>query len=172
MIKERTVNKIYLVEHLIAAMRAEISELRRSFEQARETTVTAPCRMQSRFDTKGVEAAWVADGLARALKEKDRQIAELERFRPDNGNGKVAIGSVVELLHAEGGGREIYFIVPAGGGREIESCRLVIKTVTSTAPLGNAMIGKKDGEEVVIPIERPRTVIVKVLASKCHLLGD
>ena len=62
-------DKIHLIEKLTTMLKASIEGQQKSFESARQASVDAPGRMQSRYDTTGIESAWVADGLAMALRE-------------------------------------------------------------------------------------------------------
>ena len=144
------INKTTLLGEIIQKLEAEIKQLRESFEEAKLTSIEAPGRMQSRYDTMGVEAAWVADGLAKSLEEKVEGVYKLKNFRMPEDPERVSIGCLVGIGPDNGDVESIYWILPACGGITIPiDNNLTLQTVMPQAPVARALIGKSLDDEVM-----------------------
>ena len=136
----------FLIEHL----RSEIERINEGYEHARHTSIDAPGRMASRYDTMGVEAAWRADGLKKNIVEKERAVAYLEALRNKEIGDRVEVGAAVGIGPKEGT-VELYFLVlPAAGGITIplEGVSEEVLSVTVEAPVARALVGHKLGDLV------------------------
>lgn len=153
-------DKMNLKELLIRMIKADIEKQRQSFESARQASIDAPGRMQSRYDTMGIESAWVADGLARAIQEKVLNLKYLETFQWDESPVCVGIGSIVKILSSDSPDPEYFFILPVLSGYELCENGLTVTTLSPETPLGKVLIGKKAGEKIPVtfPIHRIITI--------------
>jgi transcription elongation GreA/GreB family factor len=102
-------------------------------------------KAESKYDTRGLEAAYLAGGQARQAKEildsiKLYQTLAVRNFADDE---PIDLTAVVEL--DADGTRSIYFIGPKNGGLEIEHQRKEIMVITPQSPLGRNLLGKKTG---------------------------
>jgi hypothetical protein len=159
------INKEALLGEIIRKLEAEIKKLRESFEEAKLTSIEAPGRMQSRYDTMGVEAAWVADGLAKSLEEKVEGTYKLKNFTLPENPEKVSLGCVVGIGPEDGGVVNLYFILPACGGISITvDNNMIIQTVMPQAPVARALIGKSLDDEVIVRRDRKEPDTIQYLA--------
>lgn len=159
------INKVALLSEIISKLEGEIKKLRESFEEAKLTSIEAPGRMQSRYDTMGVEAAWVADGLAKSLEEKVEGVYRLKNLRLPENPEKVSLGCVVGIGPNENGVENLYFILPACGGISITvKNNLVVQTVMPQAPVARALIGKSLDDEVSVRRNREEPDTIQYLA--------
>ena len=144
------INKAVLLQQIINELERELAQLRAGYEEARLTSIEAPGRMQSRYDTMGVEAAWVADGLAKNFEEKAEGLSRIKQFRLPNNPKQVAIGCVVGIGPESGTVERIFFILPACGGVSVplEDGIMTVQTVMSQAPIARKLIGKELDDEV------------------------
>ncbi len=156
-------NKTHLKERLITMIKADIEKQRQSFGSARQASIDAPGRMQSRYDTTGIESAWVADGLARALREKESNLRCLESFHWSESTTYVSIGSVVKILSSDSPAPEYFFVVPVLSGYEFFENGLTITTLSPETPLGSVLVGKKGGEKIEVNFPTRRTITVEEL---------
>jgi hypothetical protein len=140
-----------LLQGIVALLEEEVADIRIGFEEARRTSIESPGRMQSRYDTMGVEAAWVADGLAKNLKSKIESLARLRQLRLPPAPLKGCVGAVVGVGTPEGS-ESIYFILPGGGGQTVQPSEkgAPVVIVTPGSPAGKALIGKEIGDEVIV----------------------
>lgn len=143
------INKTALLQEIIHKLEAEVKQLRESFEEAKLTSIEAPGRMQSRYDTMGVEAAWVADGLAKSIEEKVEGVYKLKNFRMPEDPERVSIGCLVGIGPENGDIESVFWILPACGGISVPlDDNLTLQTVMPQAPVARALIGKSLDDEV------------------------
>lgn len=154
-------DKKNLLTQLISLIQDDIEKQRKSFEFARNTSIDAPGRMQSRYDTMGVESAWVADGLAKALNEKEMYIARLQTFQFNELSNNICLGSIIVISDGESSSLEYYFILPVASGYKLKERDITLTTITPLTPIGKVLIGKQVGEEIKIQFPKPRTIVIK-----------
>ena len=157
------INKTTLKEQLIAIIKADIEKHRKSFESAKQASIDAPGRMQSRYDTMGIESAWVADGLAKTLVEKEKNLMHLEACHFADTAGCICLGSIVALSSSDSPTLEYFFLLPIFSGYELEERNITITTLTPETPLGKVLIGKQRGEKREVNFPCRRTITVEVL---------
>ena len=162
--ESKMIDKKELLSCLILLIKDDIEKQRRSYESARNASIDAPGRMQSRYDTIGVESAWVADGLAKALNEKEMFINRLANFRLDEVGDKVSLGSIIGISTEGTSLLEYYFMLPVAGGYKLQVGDKTIITLTPITPLGKTLIGKQVGDEIDIKFPKERTIVIDEVA--------
>jgi transcription elongation GreA/GreB family factor len=50
----------------------------------------------------------------------------------------------------------VFFVVPQGGGTELEVDRVRVTVVTPSSPVGAALIGRRAGEDFELPVRGVR----------------
>ncbi len=103
-------------------------------------------KAENKYDTRGLEAAYLAGGQARQAREIQDSIAlyeslPLKNFAPGD---PIDVTALVEL--EADNTRATYFIGPKSGGLEIMHRRREIRDITPQSPLGQNLIGRKTGE--------------------------
>jgi len=149
-------NKALLVEKIIASLDAELALLAQSARSAHEEATHEQSRAENKYDTRGLEASYLARGQSRQAAETLAAREEYGAFKPRQFKPGEAIdlGAVVEL---EGDGAPaLYFIGPRAGGTEIVHQRRPIVVMTPQSPLGSQLVGRKQGDRLVMEIGRSR----------------
>jgi hypothetical protein len=87
--------RLAILEHL----RAELALITRAAQLARDEAISEESRAENKYDTRGQEAADLAEGQARLAAEIETSIAVyttllIPDFSPDQG---IAVGAVVEV---------------------------------------------------------------------------
>jgi len=158
------IDKKNLIKQLIALIDNDINNQRKAFEIARQTTIDVPGRMQSRYDTMAIESAWVADGLAKALNEKEMSKARLLTLKLDESfKNNVRIGSIVEISSSDTSKLEYFFILPVASGYSLIEKDKKMTTLTPTTPLGKVLIGKEVGDEIEVNFPTKRLICIEKL---------
>ncbi|GAB61726.1 MAG: hypothetical protein DWB56_00640 [Candidatus Jettenia sp.] len=157
------VDKTNLKEQFIRMVKTDIEKQRQSFESARQASIDAPGKMQSRYDTMGIESAWVADGLGRALREKELNLKYLETFQWTEFRICVGIGSIVKILSSDTPDPEYFFVLPVLSGYELCENDMTITTLSPETPLGKVLLGKKTGEKIPVNFPTHRTITIEEL---------
>ena len=145
---------------VLEALRARVAEdLAAAVATQRETVAGATheeSRAENDKDTRGLEASYLARGLAARvaeLEEAARRLAALEprAFRDDD---PVALGALVTVEEEEEPEPQRYFMAPAGGGIKLAVGGARVQVVTPASPLGRTLLGKRAGDEVELRTPR------------------
>jgi transcription elongation GreA/GreB family factor len=140
------VKKNQLLKRIIAALTQSLGVLEKAARASHEEATHESSRAESKYDTRGLEAAYLAGGQARQTKETLDAIARYESLALK----KFAAGDPIDLtalveLEVDGA-RSWFFIGPKSGGLEIEHQGEEIIVITPQSPLGQNLIGKKAGQ--------------------------
>ena len=139
-------SKRQLLKRILAALTQSLSVLEKAARASHEEATHESSRAESKYDTRGLEAAYLAGGQARQTKEILDAIAlyeslGLKKFAPDD---PFDLTALVEL--EADGARSWFFIGPKSGGLEIEHQGQEIMVITPQSPLGQNLMGKKTGQ--------------------------
>jgi transcription elongation GreA/GreB family factor len=139
-------NKRAVLKKIIARLTGELEVYFRAAEYARAEATHEQNKAENKYDTRGLEASYLARGQSKQAAEIEAAIVEFEKlgakkFAPGDAIG---IGALVELEQL--GERNFYFLGPRAGGTEIEHDRKEILVITLQSPLGDQLAGKKPGD--------------------------
>jgi transcription elongation GreA/GreB family factor len=151
------VDKQALISRVIGQLTRELSVYVNAARAAHAEATHEQSRAENKYDTRGLEASYLARG-------QSKQAAELEAAIHDFGSlpvrefgpaDEIDIGAIVEL----GAGRErnVYFIGPRAGGTEVELDGKEILVITPQSPLGQQIVGKKMGDAVKLQVGAAQT---------------
>lgn len=145
-----------ILEELIRRSRHELQQLEEAARANREFATDQEFKAESKYDTRSLEAAYLASAEAKRVEELKLEIQILEEVDLDASKklGEISIGALVELLHQEN--KRFYFLIPTAGGTLIKIKDEAILVVSVFSPIGDALMGLKSGEE--FEIETPKEV--------------
>jgi len=117
---------------------------------ARATTAAATdpdSKAENKYDTRNLEASYLARGQAFRVAETMEALQELESFRPAPFAPGAAIseGALVSLTGTDGTSH--YFIAPAAGGTEIFIGETPVIILTPASPLGAKLMRRRTGDQ-------------------------
>jgi len=150
------VNKSKLVQKIIARL---VEELELYFKAARASHAEAThesSKAENKYDTRGLEASYLARGQSRQAAEIEQSIKQFEELpvRKFGADDPIDLGAFVEL---EGKSeRSFYFIGPRAGGTEVIQEKKEVLVITPQSPLGQQLIGRKEGDRLKIEIAGAR----------------
>jgi transcription elongation GreA/GreB family factor len=145
-------NKSTLLKLIISALTDNLALLDKAAHASHAEATHESSKAESKYDTRGLEAAYLAGGQARQARELADAIEQYEKLpvRAFSAADPIDLGALVELdLNGE---RSFYFIGPKSGGLEIKHQRKEIMVITPQSPLGQNLIGKKSGDRWTAPI--------------------
>jgi transcription elongation GreA/GreB family factor len=145
------VKKSILRDAIVAQLRAELALQTRAAWLARDEATNEESRAENKYDTRGQEAAYLAEGQARIAAEIEESIAQYATLTlPDFPAGTaIALGALVELISATKG--TWYFLGPRAGGMELRISDRDVLVVTPQSPLGRQLLGKHVGDMIAMP---------------------
>ncbi len=137
--------KAHLLRAIIAELQAELDTFTRAAQAARAEATDPQSRAENKYDTRGLEASYLAAGQARQVGELEAAVAAfgtlpVREFAAGEGIG---LGALVEL--ERGGERAVYFIGPCAGGTEVTVAKRTVLVITPQSPLGSQLQGRKAG---------------------------
>ncbi|HEX4265414.1 MAG TPA: transcription elongation factor GreAB [Verrucomicrobiae bacterium] len=139
-------NKTLLLKEIVARLNENLGVLENAARASHDEATHESSRAESKYDTRGLEAAYLAGGQARQAREildsiKLYQSLPMRNFAP----GDLIDLTAVVKLDADGS-PATYFIGPKSGGLEIQFDGEEIVVVTPQSPMGQNLIGKKAGQ--------------------------
>lgn len=139
-------DKAPLVAALIAELRRRYDRARDALAGAHEAATGSDTKAEHKYDTRGLEASYLAAGQAEQADELLRALHAVEAFtfRKFDLDDPVATGALVEI--EQGGGIRRYLLAPAGGGIVLPGEDGEPVTVLGPAsPLAGALTGQLAG---------------------------
>lgn len=146
-----SVDKSALQQAVIAALEALVENARIAMLRAYETATHEENIAENKYDTLGLEAAYLTEGQARRLAECEADLAAFRALSPRafSDDDVIGIGALVELEDEEGRTQWVLLGPAAGGVKVIFDGREVV-VVTAAAPLGKALRNVAVGDAVSI----------------------
>jgi len=138
--------KAELIKQIIASLTKSLSILEKAARASHAEATHESSRAENKYDTRGLEAAYLAGGQARQAKEildsiKVYESLTTKDFTPGE---PIELTALVELN--SDATRSTYFIGPRGGGLEIVRRNKEIMVITPQSPLGQNLMGRKAGD--------------------------
>jgi transcription elongation GreA/GreB family factor len=157
-------NKRAIIKKIIARLTDELEIYFRAAQFSRAEATHESNKPENKYDTRGLEASYLARGQSKQAAEIEAAIAEFEKLGAKKfaAGDAIAVGALVELEH--GGEKSIYFFGPRAGGTEILHDQQEILVITPQSPLGEQLLGKKSGDavELILGGARQSARILKV----------
>jgi len=141
------VNKRTIIKKIVARLTDELQVYFRAAHASRTEATHESSKAENKYDTRGLEASYLARGQSKQAAELEAAIAEFEKLgaRKFADGDAIAVGALVELEH--GGETFIYFLGPRAGGTEVLHDKKEILVITPQSPLGEQLMGKKSGDQ-------------------------
>lgn len=156
--------KAQLIKAILAALQAELDTFTRAAESARAEATDPQSRAEHKYDTRGLEASYLAAGQARQVAELEAAIAAFRTLpvRQFGAGEAIGLGAFVEL--ERGRERATYFLGPCAGGTEVTVAKRVVLVITPQSPLGSQLQGRRTGEQFELHIggQRQRVQVISV----------
>lgn len=138
--------KATLLKKIIARLNENLDVLEKAAQTSRAEATHESSKAESKYDTRGLEAGYLASGQARQAREIMESIKTYENLslRDFVANDAVDLTALVSL--EMDGSRSWYFIGPKNGGLEVEHAGEEITVITPQSPLGENLMGKQSGQ--------------------------
>ena len=145
-------NKRALIKKIINRMTEELEVYFRAAQAARSEATHEQSKAENKYDTRGLEASYLARGQSKQAAEIQGAIAAFEKLNSRAfGEGEpVDVGAFVEV--EMDGEKSAYFIGPKAGGTEVIYDRREVLVITPESPLGQQLIGKKQGDAMKLKL--------------------
>lgn len=128
-------NKSALQQQIIATLEADREVAKAVLAATHEAATHAESKAENKYDTRGLEAAYLADGQRRRLHEIETALAAYRNLLPGvSSDGRVRVGALLCLDHD--GAERWFFLGPDAAGLKLQHDGREILVITARSPLG------------------------------------
>jgi transcription elongation GreA/GreB family factor len=145
-------NKRAIIQKITAKLVSELEVYHRAAQFSRAEATHESNKAENKYDTRGLEASYLARGQSKQAAELEAAIAEYQKLtvRKFADGDTINIGALVELEQL--GEKSFYFLGPRAGGTEIIHDKKEILVITPQSPLGEQLAGRKSGEALQLKL--------------------
>ncbi len=144
--------KKQLIEFLTKTIAAELAAITAAAINTYADATHADSKPENKYDTRGLEASYLAGAQAKRVSEMKEVLAIFENLpiKHFTETQKIMTTALVKIRHNE----KITFvlIMPKGGGQTVIIEQQSVQVITPESPLGKALIGKGVGDEFSIEL--------------------
>lgn len=136
-------DKDLILVHVIEVLSSKFTALVESAMEARDAATNEESKSENKYDTRGLEASYLAGAQAERAALLKKDIALLKKIVVKNfkSSEAVAIHAMVEVQN-EFDEISRYFLLPKGGGTKIRSNSESVTVITLESPIAKKLIGK------------------------------
>lgn len=142
--------KIELIDQMKDILGREHRTIKASADAASDEATHEESRPENKYDTRGLEASYLAGAQSARAAELEAMLEHLGRVvcRAFSNLDKIAPMAVVEVEHDEK--VSLFFVVHAGAGLILKYDERTVVTVSIQSPMGRALLGKGVGDLISI----------------------
>ena len=136
-------DKQAILQLVLAQLEKDLEVARGASQAAYEAATHEENKAEDQYDTRGIEASYLASAQAQRVSELEKSISSLKNLNL-RGGSTIKPGALVEL---EQEGRELFvFFLPFGAGLNISYQGKSISVVTPASPLGQELLDRQEGD--------------------------
>lgn len=145
-------DKIKIVKAIVEQLQKDLEVLKEAARLAHEAATDEESKPENEYDTRALENSYIAGAQAKRAAEIEAQLTSYKYIDMKQFNENTPISSTA-LVTLEHNNKELkVFIVAKGGGLHISVDNMPIQIVTPNSPLGETLIGLKEGEVALVEI--------------------
>ena len=139
-------NKRALVKKIIAQLQKELESYARAARTAHEEATDPQNKAENKYDTRGLESAYLASAQSRQAADTQAAIEAFEKLALKNFKDADLIDLAAFVEVETRGERMFFFVGPCKGGLEVQHGSEEVVVITPQAPLGQQLVGRKTGD--------------------------
>ena len=143
--------KADVIPALVEKQREQISILKNALSDSEEGSSGDETKSEGKYDTRAIEASYLAEAQREQLAIAEKNLALLERFEPEDFafDAEIAAGALVECDSTDG--LSFFLLAPVGGGLIIDFLGCDLTVVTPDSRLYQELLGQKIGTQLDSP---------------------
>lgn len=151
--------KSALWQQLTSRLREELEALMRAQQETHAGATHEEAKPENDKDTRALEQSYLARGQAARVDEATRALAAFVALplRCFDEDAPIALGALATLESDEGEKLRV-LLAPAGAGQRLIDGRGEVSVITTSSPLGKALVGARVGESPEFSGPRGRVV--------------
>lgn len=148
---------------LLEKAKEQLTLAAQAAESAKNLSREGDLKSDGKYDTRGVEAGYLAGAQAKRVEEIKQDIALLESIELDHDSKTVSIGSLIELEYNKN--TRVYFLSSTSGGNLLNIDGQAILVISVFSPIGQAVVNLSLGDEFeVLTKEEARIYQIKKIS--------
>ncbi len=139
-------------QHLLNQIEADILQAQQSYSSAKELTCGEESKAESKWDTRSIEAGYLASAQKQRLEELklEKQLIEELNTAPTDPQGSITIGTLITLKHNNLVRK--YFLSSTAGGKVVDIQQNKIMIISVFSPLGKELLGLSTGDQIELEL--------------------
>jgi transcription elongation GreA/GreB family factor len=140
--------KKILMGSILEDLNANLVTLISTAQEAKSAATNSESKPENKYDTRGLEASYLAGAQAKRSHELEKVIFNLRSLmlREFSKNAVIDLTAIVQL-QSNGEAMKWFFILPSAGGLKVSWDSIDFQVLTPESPLGSKLKGKKVGDE-------------------------
>lgn len=151
---------------LLEALTKDFEALVATAHEAKDAATNPESKAENKYDTRGLEASYLAGAQAKRADELRTVIDKLKKIEINDNETKrpIELTSLVEVRDHEDK-QKIFFVLPYAGGTKLKYKNIEIIVISALSPVGRTILGLDEGDEFKTKINNTITEyeIIKVL---------
>ena len=132
--------KLALLNQVITLLETDLETLSHAAAQTHRESTSAESKQEGKYDTRGLEASYLADAQAEQVVLLQENIIRLKTLEMEDDADIVKPGSIA-ILSSDSNDHQ-FFLLPAGGGIELQYEGQALTVITPESPIGALILGK------------------------------
>ncbi|MBF6629933.1 MAG: GreA/GreB family elongation factor [Comamonas sp.] len=150
-------DKLLLRQRVLERLAADLLRAEQAAREAHASATHEENIAENKYDTLGLEAAYLATGQARRAQAIRQAIANWRNFHPRSYHSSEGIGlGALVRLEGHDGKQQLLLLGPDGGSMKLPCGAEFVQVISCETPWGKALQGKCEGDEVSIQIAQHR----------------
>lgn len=145
-------NKTHLQALIIERLQADLAVAKNALKASHEAATHAESKAENKYDTRGLEAAYLADGQRKRVYEIETAISNYRNLPVRSyRNEAISLGALISLESADSS--RWVFLGPDAAGLSVTAEGEEVLVISPLSPLGKALLGCEEGDEAEIRVE-------------------
>ena len=148
-------DKPKILSLLLAELKANLESLVSSALTAKEAATSEESKAENKYDTRGLEASYLAGAQAKRADELKATILKLQKITLKNFKKEDAIDltAVVKVIIDEET-EKYFFILPSAGGLKVVLDKITFNVITPESPVGSLFLDKKKDDSFQVNLSQ------------------
>ncbi|MBT8036950.1 MAG: hypothetical protein KJO21_05350 [Verrucomicrobiae bacterium] len=144
-------SKKEIVRQIAAHLNQQLATMKEAAKATHEASTGDEAKAEGKYDTRGLEASYLADAQAEQCQKLERSVHVFESLilADHPSGGSIGPGDLVETEHE--GIFHYYLLTPCAGGISIEYEGYDLTTVSPEAPLYQDLLDRQVGDKLDHP---------------------
>ncbi len=151
-----------LLRDLINQLEQDLINAEIVAKDSRDAAINEESKPENEYDTRAIEASYLAGAQAHRVRELEAQVQILRIFPIQMFNESSKIDASALVLLSLDGEEHWFFLLPQGGGKVLKKKGFEISTLTPQSPLAQEILGLKRSDSAFLQ-KKEKLVEIEVL---------